>query len=364
MKITFPHMGHCYLAVEALLNEMGHEVIVPPRISKKTLSLGTKYSPETVCMPLKLNVGSFIEAIEMGADTILMIGGAGPCRLGYYAAVEQEILEDLGKEVEFIILEHPRENFSKLKTQVQHLVAKKGLKGLLRGLQLGWEKLVTSEKLIKLSLYVRPRELIQGRTTQLLNAALEQLRSLNSIYAIRRFYRHCCESMLDNTDTTLKLLKVGLVGEIYTILEPFANMQIEERLGYLNVEVDRTVSLQQWFKDHVVRASLHLYSDRPLRKLAKDYLQGPVGGHGLETIARTVALAQKDYAGIVHILPLTCMPEIIAQCILPRVSADLHIPIISLVVDEHTTDAGFQTRLEAFVDLLTQQSGRGCGYGL
>jgi len=64
--------------------------------SKKTLDLGTKYSPETACLPLKLNVGNFLEAIEMGAEIIIMIGGRGPCRLGYYAAVEQEILRDLG----------------------------------------------------------------------------------------------------------------------------------------------------------------------------------------------------------------------------------------------------------------------------
>ena len=31
------------------------------------------------------------------------------------------------------------------------------------------------------------------------------------------------------------------------------------------------------------------------------------------------------------------------------------IPILSLVLDEHTGEAGLQTRLEAFVDLLDQK---------
>ncbi|MGB4266133.1 MAG: CoA protein activase, partial [Limnochordia bacterium] len=46
MKITFPHMGNLYIAIEALLGELGHEFVVPPKSSKRTLTLGTKYSPE------------------------------------------------------------------------------------------------------------------------------------------------------------------------------------------------------------------------------------------------------------------------------------------------------------------------------
>ena len=62
------------------------------------------------------------------------------------------------------------------------------------------------------------------------------------------------------------------------------------------------------------------------------------------------------------ILPFTCMPEVVAQAILPAVSQDLDLPILSLVVDEHTGEAGFQTRLEAFVDLISRREGT-CAHG-
>jgi len=79
--------------------------VTPPLITKKTLELGVKYAPEYVCMPMKINLGNFIEALELGADTIVMGGGWGPCRFGYYAQIERDILQELGYDFQMIVLE-------------------------------------------------------------------------------------------------------------------------------------------------------------------------------------------------------------------------------------------------------------------
>lgn len=356
MRLTIPHMGNCYIAAEALFNEMGHQVIVPPLPSKKTLDLGTKYSPETACLPLKINVGNFLEAIEMGAETIIMIGGRGPCRLGYYAAVEQEILRDLGISIDFIVLEHPRDNYRTLQKQLRLLIAKKGIKGLTYGVRLAWEKLVTIEILERTAHVVRPREIHRGDTSKLLKELFSQLRMTNTVKETKKMRQLGCsrlKSLAANKE--IQPLKIGIVGEIYTIIEPFVNLDIEERLGHLNVEVTRTVNLVDWLKDHLVLSSFGLYSNKHLLEKANGYLHSFVGGHGLESVARTVMLAEANYHGVIHILPFTCMPEIIAQSALPRVSSDYNIPVITLVVDEHTGEMGFQTRLEAFVELIARR---------
>ena len=49
------------------------------------------------------------------------------------------------------------------------------------------------------------------------------------------------------------------------------------------------------------------------------------------------------------------MPEIVAKSILSTVSRDLNFPIMTLILDEMTGEAGFMTRLEAFVDLLQRR---------
>ena len=59
--------------------------------------------------------------------------------------------------------------------------------------------------------------------------------------------------------------------------------------------------------------------------------------------------------GVIQLLPFTCMPEIVAQSITPAVSAAYQLPILTLVIDEHSAEAGMMTRLEAFVDLLQRK---------
>jgi predicted nucleotide-binding protein (sugar kinase/HSP70/actin superfamily) len=100
-KVTFPHMGSYHVVFEYLARKtLDFEVLVPPPITKKTLELGAKYSPEFVCIPFKYNLGNYIEALELGADIILQAGGG--CRFGYYGEIQEQILKDLGYNFEFI----------------------------------------------------------------------------------------------------------------------------------------------------------------------------------------------------------------------------------------------------------------------
>ena len=63
-------------------------------------------------------------------------------------------------------------------------------------------------------------------------------------------------------------------------------------------------------------------------------------------------LRELGWDGMVHIWPFSCMPELTAQTIIPSVTNDYSMPVLPLIVDEQTGEAGFQTRLEAFVDML------------
>ena len=52
------------------------------------------------------------------------------------------------------------------------------------------------------------------------------------------------------------------------------------------------------------------------------------------------------------------MPEIVAQNILPKVSKEEDIPVMSLVLDEQTGKAGYITRIEAFIDLIKRKANK------
>ena len=99
--ISFPHMGNYYIPIKYLIeNTTICKVLVPPPITKKTISIGSKHSPDYVCVPFKYNLGNFIEALDKGANIILQAGGG--CRYGYYAELQEQILKDLNYEFEFI----------------------------------------------------------------------------------------------------------------------------------------------------------------------------------------------------------------------------------------------------------------------
>ena len=358
MKITFPHMGSIYIPGEAFLQELGHEVVVPPLATQRTLELGCKHAPEVACLPLKVMIGGFLEALALGADTVLMIGGTGPCRLGYYAEVQRQILEELGTGLDILVLEQPFENPRRITQDVRRLLNRKGIKALPRALRVAWEKLKACEALEETALAVRPRERHRGLARLALAEALGNLRQADTIRTIQRAVQDGQAALWEVADPHKEaMLHIAVVGEIYTVLEPFVNLQLEERLGQLGVEVIRTISVVQWVKDHVIKGSVGLYKTTRLERSAAGYLRGCIGGHGLETVARTNDLGKQGVDGVVQILPFTCMPEVVAQAILPAVSQDLDLPILSLVVDEHTGEAGFQTRLEAFVDLISRREG-------
>jgi predicted nucleotide-binding protein (sugar kinase/HSP70/actin superfamily) len=100
-KISFPHMGNYYIVMKYLLSHISnYEVMPPPPITKRTLELGSKYSPDFVCVPFKYNLGNYIEALEKGANILVQAGGG--CRYGYYAEVQKQILKDLGYKFDFI----------------------------------------------------------------------------------------------------------------------------------------------------------------------------------------------------------------------------------------------------------------------
>jgi predicted nucleotide-binding protein (sugar kinase/HSP70/actin superfamily) len=96
MRVTFPRLGTMHIFCKAIAETAGIPYLVPPVTSRKTLALGVKNSNECICLPFKVILGNFIEALQRGADTIVMVGSGPPCRLGLYDLVHKVILEDLG----------------------------------------------------------------------------------------------------------------------------------------------------------------------------------------------------------------------------------------------------------------------------
>ncbi len=352
MKVTFPHMGTLWLSVKALLQEMGLDVVVPPPITKRTLSLGTRYCPEFICMPLKISVGNYWEAAEKGADTFVMAGGVGPCRFGYYGRLEKEILEDSGLSMNMIVIEPPEKNLVEVFHQLNRL-KRCSLTKAMGAVQLGWSKCCAVDAIERKVQEARPREAVTGQSDALFSRTIKRLDAADSRKTVLSIKEEAIEELeaLAGNETE-DVLHIGIVGEVYTILEPFLTQDMERHLGKMKVQVHRNLYLSNWVNQHVLGSFFDLGKEEDCQVLAAPYLNHFVGGHGLETIGHTVSYARQGIDGVIQVAPLTCGPEIVAEALLPRVSLSEGIPVMTLYVDEQSGEAGLLTRLEAFVDML------------
>jgi len=355
MKVTFPHMGNLWIPVKTLLEELDLEVVVPPPCTKKTLSLGVSHAPEFICLPLKINLGNYIEAAEGGADTIIIAGGKGPCRFGYYSRLEKEILDDLGYNYDMIILEPPERHLGEIVKDIRKF-AKCSLLQFMGAIRLAWLKCCLIDAVEEKVQKVRAWEIYTGSADRIYRDALESIAAAQTRREVVTAKDRALEALKEvPVESDREVIRVAVVGEIYTILETFANLDIERHLGKLGAEVTRSIYLSRWVNDHVLGGLLPLEGSEEACKLAAPYLNYFVGGHGRETVGSTVQYARGKFDGVLQVAPLTCGPEIVAESILPEVSAREGIPVMTIYMDELSGEAGLITRLEAFVDMIRRK---------
>ncbi len=357
LKITFPHLGNAYLGVKALFDGLGIDYVIPPFSNKTALEIGSLHSPEDMCLPFKINLGNYIQSIEKGADTVIITGSCGPCRFGEYCELQMNILRSLGYEVDFIVIDAPKE--IGINTLLQRIgkvgsSSTKNRYGKLKAVRDGLKVIhmidAFEAKVRDLSGY----EINKGECKNLLNSCKKDLLKCSApsemIELIKRNEQKLLQIAIDKHSTPLK---IAIIGEIYTIIEPFSNLYIEDKLMDFGVSTSRKLTPSWWIKDMVLKP-LGLNS-MDIKRASKDYLSINIGGHCRECVAEAVLAEEAGYDGAIQIFPLGCMPEIVAKAILPTISKEKDIPIMSLVVDEMTGEAGFVTRLEAFIDLLERR---------
>ena len=356
MKATFPHMGTAHLSLTTLLDDLGLEPVVPPLTNQHSLALGTKYAPEFACFPLKVNLGNYLEAINAGAELILMVGGVGPCRLGYYAEVQREILRGLGYGCQLISLEPPQHRWGDFWRTMRRFIPVKNPVRIGTAVAFAVSKIAVVDKIERLTCHLRPRERRRGETSRAWAECQALLAPVSTWSALRLAVQRCHERMeAVEIERDRQVLHVALCGEVFMVLEPAVNFHLEGTLGELGVEVHREIYLSSWINQHLLGNSITRGWYKRVRALARPYLANFVGGHALESVAQAVDAAVNGLDGLIHLSPFTCMPEIVTQSVLPMVSKSLKLPVMSIIIDEHAAETGIMTRLEAFLDLSARR---------
>jgi predicted nucleotide-binding protein (sugar kinase/HSP70/actin superfamily) len=133
--------------------------------------------------------------------------------------------------------------------------------------------------------------------------------------------------------------KIILISHPYNLYDDYVNLRMKEKLEKLGAEV---IFIDEIPDDFNLRSNL---DKEPL----------PIDFHwefGKEIIEKVRVILQYDIAGAVEISSFACGCDAVLKGFVEKQFRIKKIPFLYLIIDEHTGEAGFQTRLEAFMDTL------------
>ena len=348
-KITYPQMGNYSVPIYYLLRHILHiKVIKPNKITAKTIELGSKYSPDFVCMPFKYTLGTFIEGLDKGANILLQAGGG--CRYGYYSELQEKIIKNLGYDFTYISLVS-KGKINKLEVYKKIKKIDKKL-NIFKCLYYLFITIKMTKYMDELEDYIRMNKAFEenkGEFDKVYNELLSVFGNTTCYtYLFRNYLKY--KKIIKNIKVNKghNHLKVGLIGELYTLMEPFANYDLENLLYKYNVEIKRFTNVT-YLLFRKRKAVINFM------KKMKNYFIYRLGADAHDNIYRAKLLCENDYDGIIHIKSSFCTPEIGAMPIINKVCKEYNVPIIYFSFDSNTSMVGIETRVEAFIDMLNMK---------
>ncbi|NLO74168.1 MAG: CoA activase [candidate division WS1 bacterium] len=382
--VFIPNMSSHAYALAAAFKACGVQAEPLPEPDDETLYWGRQYTSGKECFPCIVTTGDMVKYIKRGdfdRDRVafFMGGSGGPCRFGQYNTLQRMVLDDLGYPD--IPIYAPN--------QASSFYNDLGLVGR-KFLRLGWQGLVAMDLLDKALLQTRPYETEPGATEQVywdcvheVSAALAT-DSRRVPATLRRARERFARIPVDRS---VPRPLIGLVGEFYLRSNAFSNQDLVRKLESLGAEVwaapvyewflyrnfrrdmraaqrgDWKLRVKNWVMDrvmHVDEARLvaamdgflinaHEPPSRQVLEEAAPYVHHTFEGEAIMTIGKAVDFARQGLAGIVSVMPFTCMPGTISQALMRAVRADhAQIPFLNMVYDG-MEQATAETRLEAFM---------------
>lgn len=322
--------------------------MIAPKITSGTIELGTKHSPQFVCTPFKYTLGTMIESLEKGADVLLQAGGG--CKYGYYSELQIEILKELGYEFQYInLVSAGKMNVKRMYQLIKEVDPKFQISSFLK------YAFITKKMVAYMDHFedeVRKRigfEVIPGSFEELERKMLHRFSKVSTVRELKKCYKkYMARMQAIEIHRDSSYLKVGIVGELYTVMEPFSNYYLEKSLAKYHISVKRFTNVNYLLFEKKKQV-------RYLLRYASNYIRYKMGADAADNIAWTKYLCSHGYDGIIHIKSSFCTPEIGAMPIISKVCSDYEVPVLFFTFDSGTTEVGIDTRLEAFYDMMKEK---------
>lgn len=297
-------------------NFLGIEVVLSDYTTKQTMSKGASYVVSETCLPIKIYVGHVLNLLEKGVDKIF-VPSIQSVAHKIYNCSKIRGLPDLIRNV-------LKADFTMIEPTLDKSEAGHGLYEFLTEAVAPFN--ITDKELIK-------------------KASKAGWRVLNNFQVMTRSgisHKVALKNAIENkmiipTEKKEHPIKIAVVSHAYNLYDERVSMKIFDKLEALNVSVlsAENLTLEQT-TEGIMAIGTNIY-------WANEHEMTGAAGHFLQ---------DNLIDGLITITAFGCGPDSLMIEKIARSAKQYKKPHLNLTVDEQTGEAGFVTRIEAFVDML------------
>ena len=307
---------HNYPFYYGFFSALGIKIVLSDMTTKQTMNDGSALVVTETCLPIKVYVGHVLNLLNKGVDKIFVpsIQSIAP---KIYNCSKIRGLPDLIRNV----IKQP---FTMVEATLDKSEKKQGL----------YEFLAEAVAPFGITDMAKIKE-----------ASKAGWRTFNNFYVMTKSgmsYKKALSNALQGkvlieNNTKEYPISVALVSHGYNIYDERTSMKIIEKLEAMDVKVYTSLQLsKEQAMEGVNTLGERLY-------WANEFEMTGTAGHYLK---------DNKIDGIIVLNAFGCGPDSLMVERIIRKAKQFNKPIINLTIDEQTGEAGFVTRIEAFVDML------------
>ena len=307
---------HNYPFYYGFFNALGIKIVLSDVTTKQTMSDGSALVVTETCLPIKIYVGHIINLLNKGVDKIFVpsIQSIAP---KIYNCSKIRGLPDLIRNVK-------KKPFTMVEATLDKSEKNQGLYEFL-------------------SEAVKPFGITD--ITKIKEASKAGWRTFNNFHIMAKSgmsykkalsYALQGKVFIENSNKEYPI-SIALVSHGYNIYDDRASMKIIDKLESMDVKVYTALQLSQ----EQTMEGINTLGERMY--WANEAEMTGTAGHYLK---------DNKIDGIITITAFGCGPDSLMIERITRKAKQFGKPLLNLTIDEQTGEAGFVTRLEAFVDML------------
>lgn len=325
---------------ETFFSELGAEVIVSEPTNKRILDDGVKTCVDEACLPVKLFHGHAINL--MNRVDYLLVPRFTSISHGEYICPEFGGLPDM---LRFALKGLPE----LLDTEIN---MRKSDKGAIKAtIEMG-ERLGAGKHEVKAAYRTAACSLRRFKCQELCGM-IPYLGDVSSSFRYRNGQNGKKMGDVDRLSNIEKnvprgegernipgdgRMKIAVIGHPYNIYDPYISMNIVEKLRKYGADV----------------TTIEMIKTDDINKQASRLNKPMFWNYGRSAYGAAVHMAASgEINGIICVASFGCgIDSFVNDLIERKIRREYRIPLITITIDEHSGEAGFNTRLEAFIDML------------